>query len=217
MGRTGEAVRRVSRKGYRPTWSPDGTELAFCRENVTVYPQNGRGPSELWIVNVTSGTARQPVKDATAGIDTVQASWSPHGRRLAIARRAPNTQQMAIWTIPLPDGDPLPAVTLNTTVWNPMWSADGEHLYYTSDVNGTTNLWRVAIDENSGRTRGNPEPLTTPGSFVAHPSMSADGRSIAYSSILITTNVQRLSFDTTTGRVRGEPVGHDRVSALVIA
>ncbi|HEV8264884.1 MAG TPA: protein kinase, partial [Gemmatimonadales bacterium] len=34
MGRTGEAVRRVTRFGYKPTWSPDGTQLAFVTENV---------------------------------------------------------------------------------------------------------------------------------------------------------------------------------------
>ncbi len=29
MGRTGEAVRRVTHNGFHPTWSPDGTQLAF--------------------------------------------------------------------------------------------------------------------------------------------------------------------------------------------
>jgi hypothetical protein len=103
MGRTGEGVRRVSRTGYRPAWSPDGAELAFCTEDVTIYPQNGRGQSQLWIVNVKSGATRQLMKNAAAGANVVQASWSPHGRRLAIARRAPNSQQMDILTLPLPD------------------------------------------------------------------------------------------------------------------
>jgi Tol biopolymer transport system component/predicted Ser/Thr protein kinase len=205
MGRTGEAVRRVSRTGYRPAWSPDGTELAFGTEDVNIYPQNGRGNSELWIVNVKSGAARQVMKTTAEGIEAVQASWSPHGRRLAVARRGANSQQMDIWTVPLPNGDPIPAVSLEATEWNPMWSPDGNYLYFTSDVNGTTNLWRVGIDENSGRTRGSPEPVATPGSFVAHPSISADGRSIVYSSVLISTNVQKVPFDPATGSVRGEP------------
>src|SRR5438094_387227 len=29
MGRTGEAVRRVTRNGFNPSWSPDGTQLAY--------------------------------------------------------------------------------------------------------------------------------------------------------------------------------------------
>ena len=40
MGRTGEAVKRVTRMGFHPSWSPDGTQLAFTGENVELYPQN---------------------------------------------------------------------------------------------------------------------------------------------------------------------------------
>src|SRR5207249_297567 len=48
MGRTGEAVRRVTRFGYKPAWSPDGTELALVTENVEFNPQNSESRGELW-------------------------------------------------------------------------------------------------------------------------------------------------------------------------
>ncbi len=54
MGRTGEAVRRVTRRGYKPTWSPDGTELAYVTENVEMNPQNVYGRSQLWVVGAAT-------------------------------------------------------------------------------------------------------------------------------------------------------------------
>ncbi|HSD71994.1 MAG TPA: hypothetical protein VLE54_04340, partial [Thermoanaerobaculia bacterium] len=55
-------------------------------------------------------------------------------------------------------------------------------------------------------TIGDAEPVTTPATFVAHPSISADGRRLAYSSVLKTANIQKLSLDPSTGNVKGEPV-----------
>ncbi len=47
MGRTGEAVKRVTHMGFHPSWSPDGTQLAFTTENVELDPQNSVGQSGL--------------------------------------------------------------------------------------------------------------------------------------------------------------------------
>jgi Tol biopolymer transport system component len=66
------------------------------------------------------------------------------------------------------------------------------------------NLWRVPIDEVSGETRGEPEAITTPASYLAHPSLSADGKHIAFTSALVTANFQRVTLDS-SGAVKGEP------------
>ncbi|UCG88230.1 MAG: PD40 domain-containing protein, partial [Gemmatimonadota bacterium] len=85
------------------------------------------------------------------------------------------------------------------------WSPDGRYLYFSSDRGGSMNLWRVAIDEESGETLGPPEPITTPATMLAHMSVSGDGRSIAYSSILVTQNIQRQSIDPATALPIGQP------------
>ena len=181
-------------------------------------PLNGERRSELWIVNVETGQPRQ----LDVG-DAVKASWSPHGDRIAYHARnwadaesgkdaAPGTdvdatsrkddaQGMDVWTIPARGGDPV-AVTSDTWHnWSPVWSTDGRYLYFVSDRGGSMNLWRVAIDERSGRRRGDPEPVTTPAPLLAHPSLSADGRLIAYSAVSKTTNIRRLTLDPTTDPV----------------
>jgi Tol biopolymer transport system component len=200
MGRTGEAVKRVTHMGFHPSWSPDGTQLAFTGENVELYPQNSVGQSGLWIVKVSTGEMWRLYEG-----DAVLASWSPHNERIAYTHRLGNPTQSAIWTIPVSGGTPKPVINEKATNWNPVWSPDGRHLYFSSDRRGSMNLWRVPIDEASGETRGEPEAITAPAPYLAHPSLSADGKHIAFTSALVTANIQRLTLDP-SGTVRGEPV-----------
>ena len=200
MGRTGEAVTRVTRRGYKPAWSPDGTELAFVTENVEMNPQNSEGPSQLWVVEVASGQERQ-----IDVFDAVLPSWSPNGHRIAYTRRL-DSPGRGVWTIPPDGGDAIAVSDHSTTDWNPTWSPDGEYLYFASDRSGSMNLWRVPIDELSGQALGDPEPITTPAVSLGHISLSADGRLLAYSSAIVTSNIQGLGFDPETQSVVEEPV-----------
>jgi len=198
MGRTGEAVRRVTRFGFRPTWNPQGTELAFATENVDVNPQNFVSRSELWVVDVGSGELRQ-----ISLPDAVLPSWSPHGERIAFTGRG---IYVKVWTVPAAGGEPLAVTTGAARDWSPVWSPDGRYLYFVSDRQGSMNLWRVRIDETSGRTLAEPEPITTPATALAHVSLSGDGRLVAYTSVSVTSNIQRVGFDPIRGTIRGEPV-----------
>lgn len=200
MGRTGEALRRVTSMGFHPSWSPDGSQLAFTEENVELYPQNGAGvPGGLWVVSVETGETRQLYSG-----DAVLASWSPHNKRIAYTHRFGNPVQAVIWSIPITGGGAEPVFEDAATAWNPAWSPDGKYLYFSSDRRGSMNLWRVRIDEQSGKARGEPEPITTPAFYLAHPSLSADGNHIVYTSALVTANVQGLSLDS-SGMPKGDP------------
>jgi eukaryotic-like serine/threonine-protein kinase len=198
MGRTGEAARRVTRFGFNPAWSPDGTHLVFNTENVELYPQNVLGRSELWTVAVNTGETRRLYEG-----EAVLASWSPHGKRIAYTNRIVGTPpQGDVWTIPATGGTPSRVTQDPARDWNPVWSPDGKYLYFGSDRGGSMNLWRVRIDEASGKVLREPEPLTTPASYLAHLSMSADGKRIAFTSALITANIQQLALSTSF-----EPIG----------
>jgi len=198
MGRTGEAVRRVTRTGFNPGWSPDGKQIAFTTEDMDINPQNGRGPSELFVVNVD--TAQQKALNVRAAI---LARWSPHGGRIAYSIRSPIGNE-EIWTVPVAGGQPALVISGSGAYWNPSWSPDGKFIYFSTDRGGSMNLWRIPIDEDSGRPLGDPQPLATPAPWAGHASMSADGTRLAYSSVLQTTNVQRLAFDPVKGSVKGE-------------
>jgi Tol biopolymer transport system component len=215
MGRTGEGVKRVTPVGvsaaFNPTWSPDGTEIAYATEDVQLTPLNWERQSELWVVNVATGEQRKlDVRNA------VQASWSPHGHRIAyVSRQQPSDtadgagggagRVMDIYTVAARDGEPIPATQHDAADWSPTWAPDGKHLYFVSERGGSMNLWRVPIDEVSGRPLGEPEPITTPAPFLAHPTISADGQRIAYTVKAETSNIQRLELDPSTLTVKGEP------------
>jgi Tol biopolymer transport system component/predicted Ser/Thr protein kinase len=213
MGRTGEGVRRVTPTGvsaaYNPTWSPDGTEIAYATEDVQLTPLNWERASEIWVVNVSTGAQRK-----LGVVDAVQASWSPHGHRIAFVSRREQTSAtdkggtvgrvMDIYTVPARGGEPVPATNDQATDWSPVWSPDGQHLYFVSNRGGSMNLWRVPLDEASGRRLGEPEPITTPAPVLAHPTVSADGRRIAYAAVSETMNIERLTLDPAAPSVKGE-------------
>ncbi len=189
MGRTGEAVRRITRRGFNPGWSPDGTQLVVASESVDLNPLNWDGRSTIWWVDVASGEDQPPLADA------VQPTWSPGGQRIAYVARIGDPTRMDIASIPADGGSPVAVTKDEFTEWSPEWSPDGKYLYFASDRSGSMNLWRIAVDENSGQALGEAEPLTTPATYLAHPSISSSGGKIAYSSVLMTQNIQRIEID----------------------
>jgi eukaryotic-like serine/threonine-protein kinase len=154
--------------------------------------------SELWTVAVNTGETRH-----LSAEDAVLASWSPHNHRIAYTGRLGHPVQGDVWTIPVTGGTPVRVTNDPARDWNPAWSPDGKYLYFASDRSGSMNLWRVPIDEVSGKTLGEPEPITTPAPYLAHASVSADGKRIVYTSALITANIQQLTLDA-SGGVKGE-------------
>ena len=211
MGRTGESVRRVTDRGYNPSWSPDGTALVFATENVVTEPA-GVGSSEIWTVDITTGQSRK-VEGAIGG----QPQWSPHGQRIAYwTNRGADRPggQRDIWTVPAAGGAPSSVTDDAAVDWNPVWSPDGRFLYFVSDRGGSINVWRTSIDERSGTVLDGPSPISTPSAFSVHLSFSRDGTRLAYASIVERWNVQKVSFDPSLERVAGDPVWVTRGSTI---
>jgi Tol biopolymer transport system component len=200
MGRTGESVTRLTDTGYNPAWSPDGTEVVYG-ESPADDPYTRAGLSRLWIVKVANGDKHQLTET-----DGVQPSWSPHGLRIAYWAVGGSNRLRDIVTIPAAGGQPA-AVTNDAAVdANPIWAPDGKHLYFISDRSGSMNLWRIAIDESSGKVLSAPEPVPTPSPFVLNLTVSSDGKRLAFTSILSTQNIQKIAFDPIAGRTIGAPV-----------
>jgi Tol biopolymer transport system component len=199
MGATGESVRRLTDFGYNPAWSPDGKEIAIATEEID-GPFARWTKSQLWAVDVTSAEKRL----ITDG-DAVQPSWSPHGNRIAYWAGAGS--QRDIRTIPSDGGGAVPVTEDAHVDWNPVWSPDGKFIYFSSDRGGSTNLWRVRVDEATGDVLGQPESVTTGASASRqHLSFSKDGERIAYVEQIESRNMWKVGFDATSGTVEGEPV-----------
>ena len=197
-GATGESVQRVATFGYHPAWSPNGQQLAIVTQSVT-DPAVRFTSSELWIVTVGTNQ-RKRLTDA----DASQPSWSPSGRRIAYWGRSGATAAGDVWTIPAEGGTPVAVTSEPSIDWNPVWSPDGRFLYFSSNRGGSMSLWRVPIDEATGKPLGRPQALTTGGGADSqHISISADGRRVAYVARVESKNIQRVAFDPVAGVIRG--------------
>ncbi len=197
MGSTGESVKRLADIGYNPSWSPDGREIVVSTVSWSdVASRSGWG--ELWAIDASSGARR---RIETPG-DAVEPRWSPRGHRIAYWSVS-NAGQRDVFTVAAAGGGAV-AVTADAAIdWDPVWSPDGRHLYFSSDRGGTMNLWRVAIDEASGRVLGPPEPLTVPSAWAGHASLSGDGRTLVYADREVRTTLVRTALDAVRGRASG--------------
>jgi Tol biopolymer transport system component len=200
MDATGESARRITDRGWNPSWSPDGREVAFATYPVFDSPYDRPNPSELFAVSLTDGRTRLITRD-----DAVQPAWSPNGHRIAFWGLEKGGSRRDLWTVPAGGGPAVPVTGDEAVDWSPAWSPDGRYLYFSSDRGGSMNLWRVAIDERSGRVGSQPERVTTPAAFAHHASFARRGGRLAYVSTVVEQELQRVRFDPRAERVTGEP------------
>jgi len=117
-----------------PTWSPDGSRIAFVRDQGTALCIVNADGSELKVIAKKRGYYQLP-------------SWSPLGDLIAYQSAGHNTDHEAIFTI-RPDGTHEHRLVRSpSSTGFPSWSPDGTHLAYS----GGDQL-RI-FDLSTGRSR----------------------------------------------------------------
>src|SRR5262249_26853669 len=183
MGATGESVKRLTDSGFFPSWSPDGSQIVMSSED-NFNPYYRSENSLLSIVNVNSGE-KHPI--TVKENDAIQPQWSPHGWRIAYWSVPLSPRD--IWTVD-PDGkNPVQVTNDSPLDCSPAWSPNGNYLYFSSDRGASFNLWRVPIDEKTGKVLGNLEPVTTPAQMAGYFSFSRDGKQMVFSNIDSSSNI----------------------------
>ncbi len=156
-----------------PQWSSDASQLFFV--------SNRDGPRDIYAVAVSrDGASRAMPTRITTGLGAQSFSFDAAGARLAysVYRETANT-----WALPIPQGGPVSierAVRVTSgsqAIETARVSHDGKWLYYDSDLNGNTDIYRVPLGGG-----GEPERLTTHPADDFAPAISGDDREIAFHS-----------------------------------
>jgi Tol biopolymer transport system component len=211
MTPSGESRRRVASAGFHPAWSPDGKELVFATVGAST-PRTYIGGSRLLRTSLYEG---EPHALETFG-DAIQPNWSPRGCRIVFWSRRDGTT--GIYTIPatgaarpsdvmLVDRDP----NLN---WGPVWAADGQSIYFTANRSGTMSIWRIRVDQCSGRPTGAAEQVTTGAANIACPSIARQVNRIACRMRTETGNIESIGFNARAGTLTGSPAQITRNAAI---
>jgi Tol biopolymer transport system component len=141
-----------------PIYSPDGSAIAF------VSTRSGWG--ELWLYRTGSGVPVQLTHFRGEGL-AFPPSWAPDGRSLAFSFRRDGATNIIVYN--LASGAMHALTETRHRDFNPVYSADGTYLFYSSNDDGTSRIWRMRAD---GAGRAEPLFVEAVSSFLP----SSDGR-----------------------------------------
>ncbi|MBI4260081.1 MAG: PD40 domain-containing protein [Actinobacteria bacterium] len=184
---SGEAV-RISARGTEersPVFSPDGSRLAFASTS-------DDGVSGIYVRSAAGG-GRTAVVEGTGFFD--YPTWSPDGSRIAYAHTTGTTGNWDIFVVGLDGKGRTQLTTSPGHEWSPAWSPDGSRIAFTSDRDGTTDVW--LLDPATGAE----EKIVAGDTHDEQPAWSPDGSRIAFTSDRELERWQVFIYDVATGQV----------------
>jgi Tol biopolymer transport system component len=128
---------------FNPSWSPDGRYI--------VYAATVGGLLDLFVLDVETSERRRLTEDAYADLQPV---WSPDGSRIAFVtdRYSTDLRNLDWGPYEVAFIDPVTLEVERAPGFpgakniNPQWSSDGSSLYFISDANGISNIYRANVD-----------------------------------------------------------------------
>lgn len=178
----GGTARKVAENAYDPSWSPDGSRLAFR--------SNRDGEWIIKTISLRDGNAA-PVPGVRP--PAFLPAWSPNGRWLTYI------DGQEVYVVGADGGTPVPMTgDRNARVYRAVWSRDARAILFSSSRGGPVNVWRVPFRDNPPKP-GKPERLTTGAGDDVNICLSPDGLAVAYATAQTAVNIGKL--DVGSGRL----------------
>jgi Tol biopolymer transport system component len=177
-GRTEREIRLPEvHEVVNPTWSPDGKQIAFSALI--------GGFNDLFVYDLEKSALRRLTTDPFAEVDP---AWAPDGRRLVFSTDRFTTNLEVVKSgalkLALLDVDSGTVTQLggfdNAKNIGAQWAADGQSIFFVSDRQGISNIYRIWTSGN--RTTQLTNMLTGASGITSlSPAMSAAGGRLVFS------------------------------------
>ncbi|HYX31086.1 MAG TPA: DPP IV N-terminal domain-containing protein, partial [Pyrinomonadaceae bacterium] len=187
-----------------PIWSPDGLQIAFISNRdsesgiwtmaafagsplllksldryareLIAWTKTGKiyyaAAGNLHVLNIATGEVSAATSLSSAGGDR-DFAISPNEDRIAYSDIVDH--QSDIWMLPLSGGAPVRVTNDSAEDSNPVWTADGKAIVYSSKRNGIRQIWLARLD------RSPPVQLTLNDGNTNVLDVSTDGSKVLYS------------------------------------
>lgn len=153
----------------QPTWSPDGTRIAFTRQPLCPTSCLRR----IFVMNADGGGLKQITfgHEDLAIPENHSPAWSPDGTRIAYV--AEDDEELLYVVNDDGSGRRKLTSTFATFILDPAWSPEGREIAFTRQVDLSTDVYSVGADGTGFR------PLTQQGGAFGA-AWSPDGTRVAY-------------------------------------
>lgn len=151
----------------RPTWSSDGSKIAYMR-----FPQDPNTRVQIYVMNA-DGSSSHSITADPSWITTGEPAWSPDGTKIAFD--GADINNVGIFTV-APDGSNKTFIVGSGIATTPAWSPDGNKIafmFYVSSV--SREQIQVVNSDGSSRIALTPTTLN-----ASDPAWSPDGTKILF-------------------------------------